>query len=68
MASLSKYLLIMELSFDAILYSKFGNKNYGADHTKCSHRPQIPHPWSHQSRNFSAIYFWCVKMLLHVKW
>jgi len=44
MASLSKYLLIMELSFDAILYSKFGNKNYGADHTKCSHRPQIPHP------------------------
>jgi len=41
---LSKYLLIMELRFDAILYSKLGNKNSDAGHIKCSHRPQVPHP------------------------
>jgi len=31
-----KYLLIMELRFDAILYSKLGTKNSDAGHIKCS--------------------------------
>jgi len=47
---LSKYLLIMEFGFDAMLYSKLGNKNSDAGHIKCSRRPdlaqglQVPHP------------------------
>jgi len=46
---LSKYLLTMELRFDAILYSKLGNENSYAGNIKCSHgphlprRPQVPH-------------------------
>jgi len=43
---LSKYLLIMELYFDAILYSNFGNENYVVGHIKCSRGPQVPHPSS----------------------
>jgi len=39
-----KYLLIMEFSFDAILYSKLGNENSDAGHTKCPRRLQVPHP------------------------
>jgi len=31
----SKYLLIMVLRFNAILYSNLGNKTSDADHTKC---------------------------------
>ena len=48
--SLFKYLLIMELCFDAILYSKLGNGNSDAGHIKCSagphlaRGPQVPHP------------------------
>ena len=47
---LSKYLLIMELRFDAIFYSNLGNENSDADHIKCSwgphlaRGPQVPHP------------------------
>jgi len=40
-----KYLLIMELSFDAILNSKMSNENSDAGHIKCSRRPQVPHLW-----------------------
>jgi len=49
---LSKYLLIMRLRFDVMLYSNFGNENSGAGHVKCSRgphlarRPQVPHPCS----------------------
>jgi len=39
-----KCLLIMEFSFDAILYSQFGDKISDAGHTKRSGGPQIPHP------------------------
>jgi len=36
----------MELRFDAILYSKLGNKNSDAGHIKRSGGPQVPHPCS----------------------
>jgi len=45
------YLLIMELRFDATLYSNKGNGNSDAGHIKCSSGPhlasgpQVPHPW-----------------------
>jgi len=32
---LSKYLIIMELHFDATLYPKLGNENFDAGHIKC---------------------------------
>jgi len=47
---LSEYLLIMELCFDTILYSKLGNGNSDAGHINCSRwlhlacRPQVPYP------------------------
>ena len=44
---LSKYLLIMELRFEAMLYSKLGNVNSVAGHIKCSRVPQVPHPCSY---------------------
>jgi len=36
-------LLIMELRFDAMLYSNLGNENSDAGHIKCSRGPQGPH-------------------------
>jgi len=39
--SLSKYLLIMELRFDAMLYSNLGNQNSDAGHIKCSREPHL---------------------------
>jgi len=47
---LSKYLLITELRFEAICYSKLGNENSDVGHIKCSRGlhlaqgPQVPHP------------------------
>jgi len=41
---LSKYLLMMELHFDAILYCNSSNENSDADHIQCSRWPQVPHP------------------------
>ena len=41
---LSKYLLIMELHFDAMLCSNVGNENTDVGHMKCSHRPRFPAP------------------------
>jgi len=41
-----KYLLIMELRFDVIFYSKLGNKNSDAGHIKHSGGPQVPNPVS----------------------
>jgi len=55
---LSKYLLIMILRFEAMLYSNLGKKNSDAGHIKCSsgphlaRGPQVPHPWPKQ-RNVS---------------
>jgi len=40
----SKYLLIMELRFDAILYSNLSNEHSHADHIQCSRWPKVPHP------------------------
>jgi len=40
----SKYLLIIELHFEAMLYSNLGNENSDADHIKCSRGPQVSHP------------------------
>jgi len=37
----SKYLLIMELRFGAMLCSNLGNENYGARHIKCLRGPQL---------------------------
>jgi len=42
---LSKFLLIMLLRFDVMLYSNLGNENSGAGHIKCSCGLQVPHPW-----------------------
>jgi len=36
----------MELRFEAMLYSYFGNENSDADHIQCSRGPQVPHPSS----------------------
>jgi len=41
---LPKYVVIMELRFTIILYSKLGNENSDAGHIKCLRRPQAPHP------------------------
>jgi len=47
---LFKYLLIMELRFEGMLYSNLGNENSDAGHIKCSRGPhlsrwpQVPHP------------------------
>ena len=38
---LSKYPLIMEIPFDAILYSKLGNEISDASHIKCSPGPHL---------------------------
>jgi len=35
----------MELRFDAKLHSNVGNENSDAGHIKCSHGPQVLHPW-----------------------
>jgi len=43
---LPKYLLIMELRFNVILYSKLGNGNADASRIKCSRGPQVPNPCS----------------------
>jgi len=40
-ASYLKYLLIMELRLDVILYSKLGNENSDAGHIKCSRGPHL---------------------------
>jgi len=40
-----KYLLIMELHFDAIFCSNVGNEISDADHIRCSRGLQVPHPW-----------------------
>jgi len=37
---LVKYLLIMELRFDTMLYSNLGNENFGAGHINCSGFPR----------------------------
>ena len=44
--------MIMELRFNAMLYSNSGNENSDAGHIRCSrgphlaHGPQVPHPSS----------------------
>jgi len=38
------YLVLMELHFDEILYSKLGKENFDAGHIKCSRGPQFPQP------------------------
>jgi len=46
---ISKYLLVMELRFDAIVYSLLGGEDSNAGHIKCSRGPhlarglQVPH-------------------------
>jgi len=40
----SKYLLIMELRFEVMLYSNLGNENSDADNIKCSRGSQVSHP------------------------
>ena len=46
---LSKHLRIMQLRFDAMLYSYLSNENSDAGHIKRSRGPQVPHPWLDQS-------------------
>jgi len=41
---LSKYLLIMELRFNAMLRSNLGNENSDTGHIKCSRGLQVPQP------------------------
>jgi len=55
---LSKYLLIMELRFDAMLCSNLGNENSDAGHIKCSRGPQVPHPCSRESMKTSLNVFY----------
>jgi len=56
---LSKHLLIMELRFDAILYSNLSNENSDAGHIKCSRGPQVPNSCS------STIAWRVVRLLRH---
>ena len=51
---LSKYLLIMLLRFDMMLYSSLSNEYSGAGLIKCLRGPQVPHP--------------CAKTSLHSAW
>jgi len=51
---LSKYLLIMVLRFDWMLYSNLGNEHYDAGHVKCSRGPQVLHPWFIPSLSLSC--------------
>ena len=57
---LSKYLLTMELRFDAMLYSNLANENSDAGHMKCSRVPnfacgtEVPHPWYTIMKTFWA--------------
>ena len=44
LSALSKYLLIMELRFDAMQCSNLDNENSDAGHIKCSLGLQVPHP------------------------
>jgi len=41
---LNFYLFIMELRADVIVYSKLGNENSNAGHTKCPRGLQVPNP------------------------
>jgi len=50
---LSKYLLIMELRFDAMLCSNVGNGKSDAGHIKCSCGRQVHHPRAKQKIFFS---------------
>jgi len=43
-----KYLLTMELRFDAILYSKLGDENSDAGHIICSRGLEVPNLWCKQ--------------------
>jgi len=43
---LSKYLLIMELRFNAMLCSTSGDENRDAGDIKCSRGPQVPQLWA----------------------
>jgi len=53
-STLSNYLVIMELRFDMILYSKWSDENYHAGHIQCSWGPhsdggpQVSHPYFKQ--------------------
>jgi len=38
-----KYLLVMELRFDTILYSTMSNESCDAGHIKCSGGPHLAH-------------------------
>jgi len=38
------YLVIIELRFDAMLYSDLSNENFDADRIKYSREPQAPQP------------------------
>jgi len=51
-SSRTKYLLIMELRFDAKLHSNMGNENSDAGHIKCSGGPQVPHPWVKATKQY----------------
>ena len=46
----SKYLLIMELRFDAMVCSNLGNKSFDANHNKCSRGSQVPQLCSKTSK------------------
>jgi len=55
---LSKYLLIMELRFDPMLYSNLGNEHYDAGHIKSSRGSQVLHPWYKQYDD-KVLQCWC---------
>jgi len=63
---LFKYLLIMELRFEAMLYSNLGNQNSDAGHIKCSRWLQARHPWSRSglpkrfctATHFKNVFLW----------
>jgi len=54
--SVSKYLLNMELRFDAVLCLNLGNENSDAGHIKCSRGPQVPHHWFRTNNCYSWKY------------
>jgi len=59
----SKYLLIMELHLDAMLYSNLCHQNSDAGHIKCScgphlaHGPQVPQPCDRRSNRYTTAYY-----------
>jgi len=61
------YLLIMELRFYMIVYSKLGIENSDSGHIKCSSGPKVTNPCATASIMLLADHFPISFLLLHLR-